>query len=635
MTNSTQELQCHSDQYIAYYFICKNMPKESFTLKISSSDLSKSLMWLCAKAKDFYQNQQSMYKIDQNIENIFDNLGFFNYKTELKELEINKTFYFTVIARHEGLDIQYQFSKEQKMHTCNLVVGKQQRLSDLRMMIAKNLQLNEQKIQLQHQGRLLQDDSALLIDLGMKCEGYKNIVRVLQLIQIYLYPGHTNSCYQKNFSQRKTFYLNPFQNLKQQITEKLNKPINEFVLLNQNNQIVEQMEQIKDQDILIIRDITSGQCEVQLILIEENEINEPLLTQDAQDYEICTSIKVYEDDSIDLIKRIAQIVLDNPYISCFAYLDLTQIKGKTLFKDLIFTEDAKKLYAVCQYQGEIVIVTRLKQSIPLKIDFKETVFGLKTILENKIGIDCLDQLMYFNGSLLEDSKNLTDYNICIGSRISVEENIFKESLRQKHIAENSNLDTQKSNSINMLYRINQKIDSKNMMQSDEEEDNVYCEGINLVCSCINQYCKQKYTDSEIVYKKGLGNHLVKFANDQTLKTLNCKRCLGPVKLQSIILKGCSVIFLEQTKVNQVLYHFKWQFFSPLNIEPFKQFQQDCVALYFFINEYNHTSIEKDQFLLNCLICRNNQISQEDTDEFIHELCKSEFSLNYKEVFSQI
>ncbi|KAL4445036.1 hypothetical protein ABPG74_018764 [Tetrahymena malaccensis] len=593
-------------------------------------------MWLCAKAKDFYQNQQSTYKIDQNIENVFDNLGFFDYKTELKELEINKTFYFTAIARHEGLDIQYQFSKNAKMHTSNLVVGKQQRLSDLRMMIAKNLELNEQKIQLQYQGRILQDDSALLTDLGMKCEGNKNIVRVLQLIQIYLYPGHTYNCYQKNASERKTFYLNPFQNLKQQITEKLNKPANEFVLLDQNNQIVEQMEQIKDQGILIIRDITSGQFELQLILIEEDDINEPLLTQDAQNYEMCTSIKVYDDDSIDLIKRIAQIILDNPYISCFAYMDLTQIKGKTLFKDLVFTEDTKKLYAVCQYQGEIAIVTRLKQSIPLKIDFKETVFGLKTILENKIGIDCLDQLMYFNGSLLEDSKNLIDYKICIGSRISVEENIFKESLRQKHIAENSNLDTQKSNSINMLYRINQKIDSKNMMQSNEEEENnFYCEGINLVCCCINQYCKQKYTDSEIVYKKGLGNHLIKFANDQTLKTINCKRCLGPIKLQSIILKGCSVIFLEQTKQNQILYHFKWQFFSPLNIEPFKQYQQDCLALYFFVNEYNHhTNLEKDHFLLNCLICRKNQISQEDTDQFIHEQCKSEFSLNSNEIFSQ-
>ncbi|EAS03747.2 ubiquitin family protein (macronuclear) [Tetrahymena thermophila SB210] len=634
MTNSAEELECHEDQQIAYYFICKNIPKESFSLSISNSDLSKSLMWLCAKAKDFYQNQQSIYKIDSNIENVFDNLGFFNYKTELNELEISKTFYFTAIPRHEGLDIQYQFSKDQKMHTSNLVVGKQQRLSDLRMMIAKSLQLNEQKIQLQYQGRLLQDESALLTDLGMKCEGNKNIVRVLQLIQIYLYPGHTYNCYQKNFSERKTFYLNPFQNLKQQITEKLNTPINQFILLNQNNQIVEQMEQIKDQDILVIRDITSGQYEVQLVLIEEDEINEPLLTQDAQDYEMVTSIKVYENDSIDLIRRIAQIILDNPYISCFAYMDLTQIKSKMLFKDLIFTEDTKKLYAVCQYQGEIVIVTRLKQSIPLKIDFKETVFGLKTILENKIGIDCLDQLMYFNGSLLEDSKNLTDYKICVGSRISVEENIFKESLRQKHIAENSNLDTQKSNSINMLYRINQKIDSKNMMQSDEEENNVYCEGINLVCSCVNQYCKQKYTDSEIVYKKGLGNHLIKFANDQTLKTLNCKRCLGPVKLQSIILKGCSIIFLEQTKENQIVYHFKWQFFSPLNIEPFKQYQQDCHALYFFVNEYNHTSLEKDQFLLNCLVCRNNQISIEDTDQFIHEQCKSEFPLNCKEVFSQ-
>ena len=45
---------------------------------------------------------------------------------------------------------------------------------------------------------------------------------------------------------------------------------------------------------------------------------------------------------------------------------------------------------MCVYNGQIAIVSRSKEVIPLKIDFKETVFGLKNILENKIGIDSLD-----------------------------------------------------------------------------------------------------------------------------------------------------------------------------------------------------------------------------------------------------
>lgn len=44
-----------------------------------------------------------------SIENVFDNLGYFNYQQELEEIDINRTFYFNASPRHEGLEIKYQY----------------------------------------------------------------------------------------------------------------------------------------------------------------------------------------------------------------------------------------------------------------------------------------------------------------------------------------------------------------------------------------------------------------------------------------------------------------------------------------------------------------------------------------------